>query len=69
MAFVDNATVKAFLGRSGEEALPLILVDGEVALAGRYPKRSELARWAGIEHATEPAQPASSCCSSKSGCC
>ena len=39
--FADNATVKGFLQRSGQDALPLILVDGEVALAGRYPKRAE----------------------------
>ena len=37
MAFADNAQVKAMLQRSGQEALPLTLVDGEVALAGRYP--------------------------------
>ena len=36
MVFAENAVVKAFLERSGAEALPLILVDGEVALAGRY---------------------------------
>ena len=40
--------MKGFLERSGEEALPLVLVNGEVALAGRYPNRTELARWAGI---------------------
>lgn len=64
MAFADNATVKGFLERSGAEALPLILVDGEVALAGRYPNRSELARWTGaaLEEKTEE----SSCCG---GCC
>lgn len=50
MVFADTAAVKAFLVRSGQEALPLILVDGEVALAGRYPHRSELARWAGIQN-------------------
>jgi hypothetical protein len=43
MAFAENAVVKGFLERSGAEALPLILVDGEVALAGRYPTRTELA--------------------------
>ena len=60
MAFADNSTVKAFLERSGAEALPLILVDGEVALAGRYPNRGELARWTGaaVEEETEE----SSCC-------
>ena len=48
MAFADNTVVKGFLERSGQEALPLVLVNGEVALAGRYPNRIELARWAGI---------------------
>ena len=47
-AFAESAAVKGFLERSGEEALPLVLVNGEVALAGRYPNRTELARWAGI---------------------
>jgi len=67
MAFAENATVKSFLERSGQEALPLILVDGEVALAGRYPNRSELARWAGVAEAVE-AMPQGSGCSG-SGCC
>lgn len=65
MSFAENAIVKGFLERSGQDALPLILVDGEVALAGRYPTRAELARWAGIEQAAAPeaAKPAGSCCS------
>ena len=49
LAFAHNPAVKGFLDRSGAEALPLILVDGEVALAGRYPRRAELARWAGLK--------------------
>ena len=70
MAFAENAIVKAFLERSGAEALPLLLVEGEVALAGRYPNRAELARWAGISPAaTEPeAAKAAGCCSG-SRCC
>ena len=48
LAFAENATVKAYLERSGADALPLILVDGEIALAGRYPSRAELGRWLGI---------------------
>lgn len=67
MAFARNTTVKAFLERSGAEALPLVLVGGEVALAGRYPSRAELTRWAGLATATPtPAfaevTPAGSCC-------
>jgi len=68
MAFAGNAIVKGFLERSGQEALPLVLVDGEVALAGRYPNRAELARWAGIASAAEPAKPTGGCCSG-SRCC
>jgi hypothetical protein len=60
MAFAGNAAVKGFLERAGQGALPLTLVDGEVALAGRYPTRSDLARWAGI---SEPAAAkAQGCC-------
>ena len=67
LAFAENARVKAYLERSGEEALPLILVDGEVALAGRYPNRSELARWAGIEE-NGSQKPQQGCCSGTSCC-
>ncbi|MDO9240636.1 MAG: arsenic metallochaperone ArsD family protein, partial [Methylicorpusculum sp.] len=66
MVFAENPVVKGFLERSGAEALPLILVDGEVALAGRYPNRNELTRWAAINTLEEKA--ASSCCSG-SKCC
>jgi hypothetical protein len=66
MAFADNATVKAFLERSGQEALPLILVNGDIALAGRYPNRIELARWAGVK---EAAGAQGSCCGGKTSCC
>jgi hypothetical protein len=48
LAFAENKIVKDFLERSGTEALPLILVEGEFALAGRYPNRIELSRWTGI---------------------
>jgi len=65
-AYADNALVKAYLERSGTEALPLILVDGELALAGRYPQRNELARWAKLSVA-EPVA-AGNCCSA-GRCC
>ena len=65
MAFAENPTVKAFLERSGAEALPLILVDGEVALAGRYPNRAELSRWTGVAEAPAEAKQ-SGCCGGKS---
>ncbi|PSH05258.1 MAG: arsenical resistance operon transcriptional repressor ArsD [Acidobacteria bacterium] len=48
MAFAQNPLVKAFLERSGQEGLPLFLVDGKEYLAGRYPNRCQLASWAQV---------------------
>lgn len=82
LAFAKNPTVKLFLERSGQDALPLLLLDGEIALAGRYPTRSELARWIGVANAEggsheklsgSPTMAAAtaegSCCTSQNGCC
>lgn len=64
MEFANNSKVTAFLERSGVDSLPLILIDDEFALAGRYPTRQELAKWSNIELQEE----ATSCCSG-SNCC
>ncbi len=67
MAFADNDEVKAFLERSGRDALPLGLVDGEIALPGRYPTRAERARWSSTAPAGQPElQPG---CCTDSRCC
>jgi hypothetical protein len=68
MAFAENPVVKSFLDRSGQEALPLILIDGDVALAGRYPTRKELARWAGIAETTDNQAAKANCCAG-TRCC
>ncbi|MBX9835511.1 MAG: arsenite efflux transporter metallochaperone ArsD [Burkholderiaceae bacterium] len=68
MAFAENPLVKGFLQRSGQESLPLTLVAGEVALAGRYPSRSDLARWAGIALPAVESPSAGTCCSG-GACC
>ncbi|MGC9158662.1 MAG: arsenite efflux transporter metallochaperone ArsD [Terracidiphilus sp.] len=67
MEFANNPAVKAFLERSGVDALPLVLVDGQVALAGRYPDRSELARWAGMA-SFKSFRTIRSCCSGGGRC-
>jgi len=64
LVFADNAIVKGFLEHSGQEALPLVLVEGEIALAGRYPSRAELARWAGVEEEAKQG----GCCGGTSCC-
>jgi len=65
MDFANNAAVKGLLERSGEAALPITLVDGEVAFAGRYPTRDDLTRWLGTAVAAPdaPDAVAGSCCS------
>lgn len=70
LAFAENAVVKGFLERSGQEALPVILVNGDIALAGRYPSRTEIARWAGSNaiQKTSEAPKESNCCS-ENKCC
>ena len=65
MAFAENVQVKRFLERSGADSLPLILVDGEMALAGRYPQRAELARWVGVAMPDASAPAGGSCCGGK----
>jgi hypothetical protein len=68
MAFAENQFVKAFLELSGQDGLPLILLAGEIVLAGRYPSRAELARWVDISPSDDETKPAKSCCSG-SNCC
>jgi len=63
MAFAENAAVKGLLERSGAGALPVTLVDGDVALAGRYPTRDELTRWAAMAEPVAELPTAGACCS------
>ena len=68
MAFAENAVVRGLLARAGQAALPITLVDGELAFAGRYPSREDLARWADVR-VTAPidqAKPVATGCASAS---
>jgi hypothetical protein len=47
-AFVDEAKVQQLLHEEGVEALPAILVDGDIKLKGQYPTNEELAKWANV---------------------
>jgi hypothetical protein len=63
MAFAESAIVKGLLERTGQTVLPVTLVDGQLALAGRYPSRDDLARWAELQAQPVEAKTAASCCS------
>lgn len=49
LAFAHDPAAKGFLEVAGSAGLPLVLVDGVTVLTGRYPTRTELARWAGLD--------------------
>ena len=68
MSFVQNEKVKAFIEASGAEGLPLLLLDGETVMAGRYPKRAELARWFSIPLEKVGLAP-TICCGGNTSCC
>lgn len=63
LAFEQNAVAKDFVARAGQAGLPLVLVNGQMALEGRHPSRSELARWAGLEQPTLRPIRVGDCCS------
>lgn len=60
--FLGDPQVKAYIDTVGADALPLVLIDGKQALAGRYPTRAELARWCGLSVIKVQADSAD-CCS------
>ena len=67
LAFAENPLVKTFLEISGHEGLPLILLDDEVILSGRYPNRAELAKWNSITLPEGEEKPHKDC--GPSNCC
>ncbi len=67
-AFVQNELVRGELSQGGEAALPLVLVDGRIALRGRYPNREELAGWLRSAQAAQPAASSSQGCGCPGSC-
>lgn len=48
-AFVANPKVTGLMAAFGDGALPALLVDGEIAIHGRYPTREEVASLVGAQ--------------------
>ncbi len=46
-AFAKNPEVRAILEKEGTESLPLIFIDGQLELKGRYPQPAERSAWVG----------------------
>jgi hypothetical protein len=69
-AFVTNPKVTGLMAAFGERALPVLVVDGDIAVHGRYPSRSELAELleAEVERAGGLAQSSGGCGCGPGGC-
>lgn len=72
-AFAGKPVVLDFLQISGSGGLPLVLVNGVIAMAGRYPSRAELARWANtakvdLARPLLPVVAAGGCCGGGGSC-
>ncbi len=67
-AFADNPVVRSILQSGGEDALPVILLDGRLRWTGHYPTRDELAATVTVP----PVEGATNACCSPvtaGGCC
>jgi hypothetical protein len=69
MAFVENPGVKNVLDTDGSDALPVLVLDGEIVLKGRYPSRDELADWFGLAAAAGAPAANKAACAPNSDCC
>ena len=73
MAFVNNKKVKDTLDENGADILPLILVDDEIVMEGRYPKNEEIMELLQVSKeyldSSEDEGPNQGCCGSNSSCC
>lgn len=80
MEFVYDTTINTFINEKSPDALPAILLDGDLVLSGRYPTNAELTEWLnlpaetlqtcaqGSEYASKNEDDSNSCCC-EGGCC
>lgn len=72
-AFVKNPRVSGLMQAFGDDALPAVLVGGEVHSHGKYPSRDELADAVKVARDSsgkaEASESGGGCCGADSGCC
>ena len=70
MAFANNEKVKEALDKNGVDILPLILVDDEIVIEGRYPKNEEIMELLQIsKEYFKGSKQNKGCCGGNSSCC
>ncbi len=73
MAFVNNKAVNDFINEKGVEGLPVVTLDGEIVIEGRYPANKEFVLLLGLDQSffdtvNIPAETNSGCCEGGSCC-
>lgn len=68
--FVENKTINNLLNEKGEDILPVVMIDDEVVMTGRYPSNEEFYEMVFLsDEAKEETDNDSGSCCSGSGCC
>ena len=68
--FVENKTINKLLTEKGEDILPVVIVDDEVVMTGKYPSNEEFYEMLFLaDEAKEETNTDSGSCCSGSGCC
>jgi hypothetical protein len=69
-AFVANPKVTGLMQAFGQDALPVLVIDGDVAIHGRHPSRDDLARLLAVtaDPATDEPKASGGCGCGPSGC-
>jgi arsenite methyltransferase len=67
--FAQQSAVRLALQTSGTDALPIVMVEGQIVSQGVYPSRELLASWGHVAVQEELPIAATGCCSPGSGCC
>ena len=68
--FVENKTINNLLREEGEDILPVVMVNGEVLMTGKYPSNEEFYEMLFLtDEAKEETNIDGESCCSGSGCC
>ena len=68
--FVENKTINSLLEEKGEDVLPVVIVDDEVVMTGKYPSNEEFYEMLFLsDEAKEDTNNDDGSCCSGGGCC
>lgn len=69
--FIDNKEINNIIMTKGVNALPIVVLDGEIMKTGAYPSNEEFCTWLGIpsEYLKANIKSPKGGCGCKGGCC